>query len=61
MNKKPFYFISLLILSISILIIYNNENNNKLPVVAIANYGPNASLSAAIAGFKQQMEQEKPL
>lgn len=38
--------------------IYNNKTHSTLPVVAIANYGPHASLDAAIAGFKEQMRAE---
>jgi putative ABC transport system substrate-binding protein len=55
MNKKIFYFIAAFIILISAFITYKDKNN-KLPVVAIANYGPHASLNAAINGFKQQMQ-----
>ena len=58
MNKKFFYFIAVFIIFITAFIIYNNKTNNKLPVVAIANYGPHASLDAAIEGFKEQMKAE---
>jgi putative ABC transport system substrate-binding protein len=58
MNKKFFYFIAVFIILISAFIIYNNNTKHRLAVVAIANYGPHASLDAAIAGFKQQMQAE---
>jgi putative ABC transport system substrate-binding protein len=58
MNKPPFYFIAVFIIFITAFTIYNNKTHNKLPVVAIANYGPHASLDAAIAGFKEQMRAE---
>lgn len=57
MNKKIFYFIAVFIILISAFIAYK-DNNNKLPVVAMANYGPHASLDASINGFKQQMQTE---
>lgn len=61
MKKKFFYFIAVFITLITAFVIYNNNNNNadnKLIVVAIANYGPHTSLDAAIAGFKEQMQAE---
>ena len=56
--KKFLYFIAVFIISITAFTIYNNKRRNTLPVVAIANYGPHASLDAAIAGFKEQMRAE---
>lgn len=56
--KKRFYFSAALIIFIAALTIYNNKAHNKLPVVAIANYGPHASLDAALTGFKEQMRAE---
>lgn len=56
--KKFLYFIAVFIISITAFTIYNNKTRNTLPVVAIANYGPHASLHAAIAGFKEQMRAE---
>ena len=56
--KKFFYFIAVFIIFITAFTICNNKTHNKLPVVAIANYGPHASLDAAIAGFKEQMRAE---
>lgn len=56
--KKLLYFIAVFIISITAFTTYNNKTHNKLPVVAIANYGPHASLDAAIAGFKEQMRAE---
>jgi putative ABC transport system substrate-binding protein len=56
--KKFFYFLAVFIISITAFTIYNNKTHNTLPVVAIANYGPQASLDAAIAGFKEQMRAE---
>ncbi len=34
------------------------NKNDKLPIIAIANYGPHSSLNDAIEGFKKQMENE---
>lgn len=56
MNRKFCYFVAVIL--ISVFIIYNKNINNNLPVVAIANYGPHASLNAAILGFKEQMQAE---
>ena len=56
--KKFFYFIIVFIIFIAAFIIYNHNIHNKLPVIAIANYGPHASLDAAIVGFKEQMQEE---
>ena len=58
MNKKFFHSIVLFIILIIAFVFYNNKTNNTLPVLAIANYGPHASLDAAIAGFKAQMHTE---
>lgn len=59
MNKRFFHFIAVFIILISAFIIYNNNtDSNKLTIVAIANYGPHASLNAAITGFKEQMQAE---
>jgi putative tryptophan/tyrosine transport system substrate-binding protein len=38
--------------------LFNRNQNKKLPVIAIANYGPHASLDAAITGFQEQMRVE---
>lgn len=58
MNKRSLCLIAALIILIVTFITYNNINGKKLPIVAIANYGPHASLDAAIRGFKEQMEIE---
>lgn len=58
MKKNFFYFIAVVITLVIAFITYNNKVNNKLPVVAIANYGPHTSLDAVIAGFKEQMQVE---
>lgn len=57
MKKKFLYFVALFIMLITAFL-YKNKTNNRFPVVAIANYGPHASLDAAIAGFKEQMQAE---
>lgn len=56
--KNFFYFIAVFIIFITAFTIYNNKTHNAPPVIAIANYGPHASLDAAIAGFKEQMRAE---
>ena len=56
-SKKFFYFIAVFIISITAFTITIRQHNT-LPAVAIANYGPQASLDAAIAGFKEQMRVE---
>lgn len=55
MQRKIFGTIIGLIILIIIVMILPNSNN--LPLVAIANYGPHASLEATINGFKLQMKQ----
>ncbi len=56
--KQFFYFTAVLMIFMTAFTIYNNKAGNNLPVIAIANYGPHASLDAAIAGFKEQMRAE---
>jgi putative tryptophan/tyrosine transport system substrate-binding protein len=57
--KKFFYFIAVVfIIFTAAFTIYNNKIRNDLPFVAIANYGPHASLDAVIDGFKEQMRAE---
>lgn len=58
MKKNFLYFLAVFIILITASIVYNNKTNNNLPVIAIANYGPHASLDEAIAGFKDQMQAE---
>jgi putative ABC transport system substrate-binding protein len=58
MKNKILYLIAVVMILTMALIIYNNKVSNKVPVVAIANYGPHASLDATIAGFKDQMKAE---
>lgn len=56
MHRKLIYFAAVLIILVPALIIYSNQSDqNKLPVIAIANYGPHSSLEATIYGFKAQM------
>jgi putative ABC transport system substrate-binding protein len=57
MNKKSFYFIVVFIILMTVVTFFNKKTNN-IKKVAIANYGPHASLSAAIHGFKEQMQGE---
>jgi putative ABC transport system substrate-binding protein len=55
--KRKFIIVTFIILIITF-IIYDNITTNKLPMVAIASYGPHSSLNAAIDGFKLQMHAE---
>ncbi len=54
MNKILLYFAVLSSLAFLFFIIQKNGCSD-LPIVAIANYGPHVSLSAAIDGFKEEM------
>lgn len=59
MNKKLFIIAPMVIIFIVLIFTFNNyRDKNQLPVVAIANYGPHASLDASINGLKDQMSQE---
>ena len=58
MFKKTTFAISIFCLLIALYTNYFTDKNDSLPIVAIANYGPHASLDAAIAGFKKQMQEE---
>lgn len=57
MNKK-IIVVAIFFALIAVLISFQNRNQSQLPVVAIANYGPHASLDASIKGFKEQMSKE---
>jgi putative tryptophan/tyrosine transport system substrate-binding protein len=57
MNKKILITV-VAILIISTIASTNLKKTNQLPIVAIANYGPHASLEAAIQGLKMQMAEE---
>lgn len=54
MKKK--HFLAAITALISGFIGYTHKPDNILPVIAIANYGPHASLNAAISGFKEQLK-----
>jgi putative ABC transport system substrate-binding protein len=56
MNNKLFLLMAICIVLVISLLKLNLTN--KLPLIAIANYGPHASLSSAIEGFKEQMTKE---
>ena len=57
--KSTITFITIaLITMMTAIFLMQRNNQTDLPVVAIANYGPHASLDATIAGFKEQMQQE---
>ncbi len=56
--KNLLYFIAAFISLITVFTAYNTNRKDNTPVIAIANYGPHASLDAAIAGFKEQMRAE---
>ncbi|NQY43138.1 MAG: ABC transporter substrate-binding protein [Legionellales bacterium] len=58
MFRKTILVISILCLLIILYTNYFTAKNDSLPIVAIANYGPHASLDAVIAGFKEQMQAE---
>lgn len=53
MPKKPLLIAAIFIAAVAMFIMRSTAN--KLPVIAIANYGPHASLESAIKGFKGQM------
>lgn len=57
MNKKLMGCITIGIFLIAIFGLYR-QSDSALPIVAIANYGPHASLEATIKGFKEQMKAE---
>ena len=57
MTKKIFLVVVTFIVLIATTLIYK-KNNTHLPIIAIANYGPHSSLSAAIKGFKEQMSKD---
>ncbi|MDR3031087.1 MAG: ABC transporter substrate-binding protein [Holosporales bacterium] len=50
--------ISTITTAIVAIAIFFNFNNQKAPLVAIANYGPHASLEASLAGLKKQLADE---
>ncbi len=56
MSKKS--FLLALTFLVAIIFIMALSGPSKLPVVAIASYGPHASLLATIEGFKEQMAKE---
>jgi putative ABC transport system substrate-binding protein len=56
MRKLKILIVVLILCGGLILIREQKAGDESLPLVAIANYGPHASLSAAIAGFKKGME-----
>ena len=57
--KNTLTFISIIvIIMITAIALMPHKNQANLPIVAIANYGPHASLNATISGFKAQMQQE---
>ena len=58
MPKKSLFLSVALSLTLALLLKLYLVKNHHLPLVAIANYGPHASLNAAISGFKSQMATE---
>ena len=51
----------LIIISISLVAIvslFNHHKSSKLPIVAIANYGPHSSLQASIVGIKEELTRQ---
>lgn len=55
MNKKSL----LILITVAITAaIFNLKTKSDLPIVAIANYGPHASLNASIEGLKDEMKQQ---
>ncbi|RZI47310.1 ABC transporter substrate-binding protein [Rickettsiales endosymbiont of Peranema trichophorum] len=55
MNKRFYYLILAVVVVASMFAAYHNHPSHKLPTIAIANYGPHASLDAVIVGLKEQM------
>lgn len=53
---SSFYIIALIfIVIVAIFFINNKSSKSKLPLVAIANYGPHSSLEDSISGIKQEL------
>lgn len=52
--KKPILFL-LFLLGVTLLSFFKLSNEESLPLVAIANYGPHASLDEAIQGIKDSL------
>ncbi len=51
--------ISIGLILIAVLVaIFNPQNKNQLPIIAIANYGPHSSLDSTIEGIKNRMNDE---
>ena len=59
MYKKSFFlsFLFIVLVIIAVMGFVRSHHDSKLPVVAIANYGPHSSLEASIKGFKDEMAQ----
>lgn len=58
MNIKKFFLITMACLIIGLISFNYFTEKTTLPLVAIANYGPHASLNAAIAGIKAALQKE---
>ena len=52
MKKLLFIFIAIVAIAVFLM----QQKTSKLPLVAIANYGPHASLETTIVGIKKALE-----
>jgi putative ABC transport system substrate-binding protein len=55
MRYSKYLSIILAVVLIPAILFINFKNSSNLPIIAIANYGPHASLDATIAGIKQEL------
>ncbi len=55
MKYQKIFIVVFIALIIFIITIINIRNEESLPIIAIANYGPHSSLDAAIEGIKEEL------
>jgi putative tryptophan/tyrosine transport system substrate-binding protein len=55
MNMKKLFTLILVISFVTTISFFNVQRNEKIPTVAIANYGPHSSLDASIKGVKEEL------
>ena len=55
--KAKKLFIAILIILL-LVILFNGQKSSKLPIIAIANYGPHSSLQASITGVKEELARQ---
>lgn len=58
MNNKRLLGLGLGLLLLVLVMISSRRHSSTLPLVAIANYGPHASLTATIAGIQQELARQ---